>query len=89
MRLREFSGSINRCDEVLVPVFFHTSQVEALWIPVKKAEAREIIEKAKELGLEEVHAELDEEDNCLYIIEPGSEEEGAEEEEETNVGKQA
>ena len=75
MRLREFAGKVNDCDEVLVPVFFADHEDAVVWLAVKKSEVKEaIIEKAKELEIEEIDAELDEEDNCLYITEPEEEE---------------
>lgn len=81
MKHREFAGALNRCTEVLVAVEFSDHEEGVLWLPIKKSEARAIIDHAKEHGITEIHAELDPEDKCLYIEVKGEEETETDEEE--------
>jgi hypothetical protein len=95
MKHREFAGALNRCVEVLVPVEFSDHEEGVIWLPVKKSEARAILEHAREHGIEEIHAELDKEDKCLYVevrseteTEEAEEEEAEEEEEEEETSEE-
>jgi len=80
MTLREFAGAVNRCTQVLVPVVFADHDDAIVYLAVPKNEAKDVIcKEAKKLGLETVFAELDEEDNCLYVDFPDDEEPGEQE----------
>jgi len=75
MTLREFAGAVNRCTQVLVPVVFADHDDAIVYLAVPKNEAKDVIcKEAKKLGLETVFAELDEEDNCLYVDFPDEDE---------------
>lgn len=110
MKLRDFAGCVNRCNEVLIPVYFADDppnrpdglegddECEAfIWAPVQKAKIKELVlSRAKELGIDEVDAVLDPEDNNLYLDGGGEdgeeedlEEENEVEEEEEVVGEGA
>ena len=86
MRVREFAGSVNRAKEVLVLVQFSAEHDEgSLWLPIAKSTAKEIVDHAKEHGIEEIENVM-EDDGCLYLDVPeddGEDEKEEEKEEET------
>ncbi len=86
MRLREFAGAINRCHEVLVAVHFGPGEDDFLWVPISKTSAREITDKAREAGLEEVDAAMEDGDLLLDV---GEEEEEVIEEQEAPPKEEA
>jgi hypothetical protein len=87
VRLRPLAGMINRADEVMVPVYLSSKHVEGaneeeaspdecFWVSITKSAARDLLEEAKERGVEEIEG-VEEEDGCLYLHGPGDD--GAEE----------
>lgn len=92
LRLRAFAGKINKAKEILVPVYVFADvegeePQECVWIPITKQAARLIIDEAQEREIEEVCG-ISEEDGCLYIDGPDSEEIEEEEEEEVAEAKE-
>jgi hypothetical protein len=70
MRVREFAGAVNRAKEVLVLVQFSAEHEEgSMWLPIAKSAAKEIVDHAKEHGIEEVENVM-EDDGCLYLDVP-------------------
>lgn len=88
MRVREFAGAVNRAKEVLVLVSFSEHEEGTLWLPISKSTAKEIVDHAKEHGIEEIE-NLMEDDGCLYLDVPeDSDEETSGEEEEEEEEKE-
>jgi hypothetical protein len=88
VRLRAFAGMVNKASEILVPVYISSKgehDNHYVWVPISKTAAKELIEEAKERGLEEIEG-VTESEGCLYLDGPGEEEgepgTGEEEEEE-------
>ena len=86
VRLREFAGLVNRASEIVVPVSFssHTDAAGeedgVAWLPIQKNVAKQLIDEAKEIGVEEIEGVFyNEEEGCLYIEGPGDDEIPAEE----------
>lgn len=74
MRLRQFSGEINRAEAVYVSVEFSSNEENGtMWIEIPKTNAKEIIAHATEHGIEEIEG-VTIDDGCLYIDGPGEEE---------------
>jgi hypothetical protein len=68
MRLREFAGCVNRAKEVVVMVPFSSHDEGVTWLAIQKNVAKDLIDEAKELGIEEIEGvSFNEEEGILYI----------------------